>query len=585
LLLGAALLLGHGLLALAQTDPPAKAPVPDRAAQDRAEAVITNLFKDRYEKAKTDAAAAGELATLLLKEGRATTDDPALRFAALSQARDLAARAGNIALALDAVADLTRFYAVDELTLKAAMLTAAAGKATTAEAAQALLGVAFACLDEAVATDNYPPATAVAAAAEQTLPQVKDNRPALAARLKQRAAEVEAARQHFEQVRPFLARLDKDRNDAEASLEVGRYAVISKGDFERGLPLLARGKGGALKALAAQDLANPAGAKEQVALGDAWDALAAAQPPLTRRHLERRAYYWYDQALLQSESLGKTRVGQRHEQLAKQFAAEQQASLLARAVTNSVGMKLARVPAGRFLMGAAAGEQEARDDERPQHAVEITRPFYLGAYPVTQAQYEKVMGTNPSRFKPGTDGLDTKDFPVETVSWLAARDFCAKLSALPAEQAAGRVYRLPTEAEWEYACRAGTTTPFHVGKALASTQANFDGASPYGGAAKGPRLNRPAKVGSYRPNAWGLYDMHGNVWQWCEDRYDAGYYGRSPKQDPRGADVGTSHVMRGGSFLCPGDQCRAAYRISNPPGSTYADGGFRVACVIGAKGP
>src|SRR5204863_6448340 len=135
--------------------------------------------------------------------------------------------------------------------------------------------------------------------------------------------------------------------------------------------------------------------------------------------------------------------------------------------------------------------------------------FHLGVYPVTQAQYEKVMGNNPSQFRPGKDGLDTADFPVENISWQNAKDFCAKLSALPAEKSAGRVYRLPTEAEWEYACRAGTTTPFAFGKALSSDQANFNGTLPYGGAAKGPHLNRPAKVGSYKPNAFGLYDMHG----------------------------------------------------------------------------
>src|SRR5262249_46839160 len=150
---------------------------------------------------------------------------------------------------------------------------------------------------------------------------------------------------------------------------------------------------------------------------------------------------------------------------------------------------------------------------------EITRPFYLGVFPVTQAQYQSVAGRNPSANsatgseRDNVAGLCTDDFPVEMVTWAAAVRFCKKLSALAAEKAAGRGDRLPTEAEWEYACRAGTSTAFHFGDSLSSTQANFDGRGPYGGAAQGPFLNRTSKVGSYRPNAFGLYDMHGNVFE------------------------------------------------------------------------
>src|SRR5205807_7859539 len=138
--------------------------------------------------------------------------------------------------------------------------------------------------------------------------------------------------------------------------------------------------------------------------------------------------------------------------------------------------------------------------------VTLTRPFFLGRFPVTQWQYQRVMGVNLSFFFGGERG-GGPEHPVEMVNWEDAVEFCRRLSALPAEKAAGRVYRLPTEAEWEYACRAGTTTPFSFGTALSSTQANFNGTYPYGGAATGPYLRRTAKVGSYAPNAWGLYDM------------------------------------------------------------------------------
>src|SRR5262245_38422309 len=168
------------------------------------------------------------------------------------------------------------------------------------------------------------------------------------------------------------------------------------------------------------------------------------------------------------------------------------------ALTNSIGMKLVRIPAGEFLMGSPDGDREARDDEKPRHRVRITRPFYLGAYEVTQGENRRVMGANPSFFSPtgpGRDrvkGLDADRLPVEQVTWHQAVAFCRKLSELPAEKKARRAYRLPTEAEWEYACRAGTTTQFAFGDSLSSTQANFNGTYPFGGAPRGPFLSRTA---------------------------------------------------------------------------------------------
>jgi len=272
-------------------------------------------------------------------------------------------------------------------------------------------------------------------------------------------------------------------------------------------------------------------------------------------------------------------------------------------ITNSIGMKLVLIPAGEFMMGSPESEQGRKDYEH-LHRVRITRPFYLGVYEVTQAEYERVMKANPSWFPSGCHGnekvsdLDMGQFPVEQVSWENAVEFCRNLSDLPEEKAAGRIYRLPAEAEWEYACRAGTTTAFHFGSHLNGQEANCDGNCPYGTSTKGPYLERPTTVGSYAPNAFGLYDMHGNVGEWCNDWYAEQDYGSSPESDPQGPSEATSRgceldigffraafhfrfgpqyrVVRSGSWRHDSRGCRSAYRSRNGPQSRAVNLGFRV---------
>ncbi len=253
-------------------------------------------------------------------------------------------------------------------------------------------------------------------------------------------------------------------------------------------------------------------------------------------------------------------------------------------LVNSIGMPLVLVPPGTFLMGSPDDEPDRSLDEGPQYEVTIARPFYLGAHPITQRQYQEVVGSNPSCFSPGGDGkgrvqaLDTGAFPVESVSWEEAVTFCAKLSGRRHERSAGRSYRLPTEAEWEYACRAGTTTPFHFGPSLTTRQANVEEPS---GEAQATSLKRTTTVGSYPPNAWGLYDMHGNVDEWCCDGYVRGYYDRCRAQGSQGPGRGDWRVVRGGSWLYRAASSRAACRGCFRPEDRRVVVGFRVVCVTG----
>lgn len=239
-------------------------------------------------------------------------------------------------------------------------------------------------------------------------------------------------------------------------------------------------------------------------------------------------------------------------------------------MTNAIGMSLILVPTGKSTLGSLPNEVGRRDDEE-QHAVEISKPFYLGAYPVTQEQYERVVGVNPSWFsKCGKlADLDPRRFPVEYVSWNDAVEFCQKLSLLPEEKNAGHRYRLPTEAEWEYACRARSSDR----PSLTPEQANF-----------GNVLGRTMTVGSYPPNGFGLYDLLGNVWEWCADRYGKDYYHQAPMRDPQGPESGGSHrVLRGGSWDDDARFCRPACRNWHVPGYRANYIGFRVACDVEAK--
>ena len=221
--------------------------------------------------------------------------------------------------------------------------------------------------------------------------------------------------------------------------------------------------------------------------------------------------------------------------------------------TNSIGMKFVLISSGNFIMGSPPDEPD-RDDDETQHKVTISKPFYIQATEVTQKQWKRIMGNNPSAFK-NCGG----NCPVEKVSWNDAQKFIAKLNQIEKTNK----YRLPTEAEWEYACRAGNTTPFHTGNCISLEQARYAGEFPMPGCPKGDSEGGTVKVGSFHPNPWGLYDMHGNVWEWCQDWYSD--YASGHITDPQGPSAGKRRVLRGGSWSSSAWGIRSAYRIRLGP--------------------
>lgn len=226
-------------------------------------------------------------------------------------------------------------------------------------------------------------------------------------------------------------------------------------------------------------------------------------------------------------------------------------------IKNSIGMEFVLIPAGSFMMGADKNFEEAFEDELPRHKVTITKSFYIGEYEVTQEQWVAVMGNNPSRFK------DRKR-PVEQVTWDEANEFMKRLNEM--EKTNG--YRLPTEAEWEYVARAGSNTAYFFGD-------DGDELSQYAWFSENSK-EKSHPVAKLNKNAWGVYDIHGNVWEWCQDRYDEKYYSISPLKDPQGSSTGSHRIARGGSWMSDARHCRSAVRYHDSPGDRDPDVGFRL---------
>lgn len=242
------------------------------------------------------------------------------------------------------------------------------------------------------------------------------------------------------------------------------------------------------------------------------------------------------------------------------------------------GLDFCWIPPGDFLMGSPEDEPRRSQDEGPQHRVSISRGFWMGRSTVTQICWLSVMKEKRSRFP------DNPRNPVECVSWEDAQAFLAQLNKFE-DRPSDLWYRLPSEAEWEYACRAGTTTPFNTGNSLTTKQANWNGNSPYELTEKGDYLKTTTPVGSYPPNAWGLVDMHGNIFEWCQDRYHRSYEGAPVDGSAWELGVHVKWVQRGGCWYFGANECRSAYRGLEEPDQRGAFTGFRIVLAEVPKKP
>jgi len=603
------------VLAMRPVNAQTKPPVPTAGMQESATKAAAEIYGGRFQRAKTTADKAA-LATDMIAAAMKLEDGSPDQYVVLKIAADIAAGAGDASTALQAVEKLVERFAVPGAKLTAETLLAAAGKATLTSQHKAIGEAALKIADAVADAEEYELMLSVCESTRSSAQKTRQH--ALAKELTAKIEDLQKRQRAFHEYQAARAVMEKEPAEPAANLAAGRYQCFVKGDWNRGVPLLALGSDAALKDVAVKELRGAKSAEEQAAIGDAWWAVAETTQGSERNTLRLRAGFWYRQAepklagglaglkirtrLAELEKLGREApvappaaaaapsapapaIAQFDERIARQYQTLWAKYLRLPVVqVNSIGMRLVLIPPGEFDMGSspseieqlvgqtkalgmAHGEIQSLLSEGPQHRVKITRPFYLGMCEVTQAEYRQVTGTNPSGF--ANSGATA---PVENVSWNDAQDFCRRLSEARTEKDAGRVYQLPTEAQWEYACRAGTTTRYHFG----NHESNAAGYAWF------PRNSGRTThaVGQRMPNAWGLHDMLGNVWEWCADWYDAEYYKHSPASDPTGPPDGKARSFRGGSWLRLPDYASCAYRNYRAPEYRRDATGFRVAVTL-----
>jgi len=505
-----------------------KLPVPAAAAQQRALEQIKEVFADEYQNATT-ATQKQALALALFNQAAKTEKDAAARFVLLRQSQELALAAGDIDAALKSLDETGKQFQIDLLAEKADVFKKA-GRNATASAAGELVKIILPHIDEALAADRFDLARELLRVAISLARNKRDA--ALNRDLSQRTSKINEQEKQWDEAKKAAAKLRETPTDATSNHKLGRYRVFVKGDWETGLPLLAKGPFSPLRKAAQLDLAKPSEPALQVQLADAWWKLAEAAPPGEKPRLTERAKLWYERALPELVDLEKVRVTKRLEKIAEhaQGAGETKTKpgkdILDIALAPGHVQRFRLIPRGQLTL------QNGK-------SIGVTRPMYMAITEVTQAQWQAVMGSNPARRK-------GERLPVESVHYQDCEQFMQRLNG--ARLGKFR-FRFPTESEWEFASRAGATTKYHFGddEKLLARYEWFN--------ANANLIIQP--VGGLKPNRAGLYDVLGNVHEWCQ-----------------------GEVIRGGSALGAISICAPDYRQerSKMENNRHSHIGLRLVC-------
>jgi formylglycine-generating enzyme required for sulfatase activity len=552
-------------IVLCQDTPNQRLAEPTADAQKQSEKLIRDLFKEEYAKRTTTDQHA--LAKKLLQQGIDTKDDSPTKYVLFREAREIAAKFADVETALAAIAETAKHYEIDGLALKAKILIAMVAGAKSPDTVSILTDACLNVVDEAIQEEKYDIAKILISKAEMAAKAAKDASKTVIAQKK--GKEIEDIAKESQKAEEASKILEINPADPDASLALGRY-LLMKGDLEKALTFLAKGSDALLRMAAEKELAASVKPEDQAAAGDAWwEVIEKERNMAFICAVLDRARNCYKAAVIGLSGITKTKVEKRLMEIdtkaSKMLTTPGSAGVTkARLILDlggGVRMEMVYVKPGVFVMGGKeAPTMDWQRDERPSHKVEITRGFYIGKYEVTQAQWETVMGSNPSHWK-------GPDLPVEMVSWEDCQNFMKRLNENTKYQLKGHVIALPTEAQWEYACRAGTTTRWSFGDNETAMGEHGWYNSNSGG--------QTHPVGQKKANPWGLFDMHGNVWEWCQDSCRS--YGGDAR-DPEGPISGQERCRRGGSWFDSPIPCRSTFRNDGLPTHRDMSKGFR-ACM------
>ena len=555
-------------------EPVRRPPVPDAAKLREAEVAVRKSFN--VDQAKSPKEKSDLARTLITTAGASGARDAEL-FVRLRTARDLAQAAAETQILLEAIDAIAAEFDVDALSEKTQFLTRVQGRPADAAAwAKVCMEVAR----QAAAVDDYDAAGKLATRAESLAGTAKDF--AYREEIREKGKEYADLRREGERVRPAQETLKSNPSDPSANGTVGRYLCLIKDDWAKGLPLMAKGPDAPLKRIAEQELATPAEPAAQAALGDAWASQSDKESAIAKTRAKLRAAEWLERALPGLSGSAKSSAEKRLSAIGAALGPKAPPVL---DLGGGVRIDLIYCKPGSFMMGTSdAPTQPWEQDARPVHRVELTRGFFLGKFEVTRGQFAAFVkatghvtdsereGSTYGRRADNTWGdvpganwkklllwAQTDEEPALAISWNDAKAFCDWAAARTR-----RGVRLPTEAEWEYACRAGTT-PYpdasRLGEFGWSREANSDW------------MARP--VGHKKPNAWGFFDMHGNAWEWCQDFLGA--YPKGDVRDPEAPATATHRALRGGSYENLNVNCQPSSRINSSLTGRMITTGFRVA--------
>ncbi len=555
----------------------AKSPLPSADEIKAAMATVKDVFKDEYKNLKTPENRT-ELAKKLLGQAADPANNPAMAYALITESARISGEGGNIS----AISEASKLFAAkfpgDSLPMRIKMFESAE-KALTKPSPEALSYLAEEYLklsDEAMAVDDFPSVSALCTNADSAAKKAKNT--ALISKAADKKKAAAEAVNGLKNVSAAIEKLKANPDDPDANFAVGKYVCFTKGDWDKGLTMLAKGSDNDYKEAVELDLAAKDTASVMKSADKWWDIADKEKSKSAKSSIMSHAAARYQKILPELGGIDKVKVEKRITQASSESEASgiQSKSKLgseylildfeSRKVTGTAyvpsdlltndsyktdKLVMRRIPAGSFMMGETG----------KQHKVTLTKDFYIGVFEMTQGQYEKVMKVNPSGLKDAG-----KDAPVEMVSWDDCQTFIKELNG----KSSALAFRLPTEAEWEYACRGGKN----------SKGSDYSGSnnSAEVGWFKEDSGGKTHPVGKKKPNELGLYDMSGNVFEWCSDWY--GDYPKELEKEPQGPKSGLKRTLRGcgwTNIAGGGGRCHLAARGQILPSARTQDLGFRLA--------